>query len=62
MGEGGCIPSMDLFRSEPMQLVQLIIPIESAHQTVSYLGDLGLLQFKDLNSDKSPFQRTYASQ
>ncbi|KHN25411.1 Vacuolar proton translocating ATPase 100 kDa subunit [Glycine soja] len=53
---------MDLFRSEPMQLVQLIIPIESAHRTVSYLGDLGLLQFKDLNADKSPFQRTYAAQ
>ncbi|XP_014493981.1 V-type proton ATPase subunit a3 [Vigna radiata var. radiata] len=58
----GCCPPMDLFRSEPMQLVQLIIPIESAHRTVSYLGDLGLLQFKDLNSDKSPFQRTYATQ
>ncbi|KAI5388456.1 V-type proton ATPase subunit a2 isoform X2 [Lathyrus oleraceus] len=65
MGEvarGGCCPPMDLFRSEPMQLIQLIIPIESAHCTVSYLGDLGLLQFKDLNSEKSPFQRTYATQ
>ncbi|KAE8698673.1 V-type proton ATPase subunit a3 [Hibiscus syriacus] len=59
---GGCCPPMDLFRSEAMQLVQLIIPMESAHLTVSYLGDLGLLQFKDLNSDKSPFQRTYAAQ
>ncbi|OAY37264.1 V-type proton ATPase subunit a3 [Manihot esculenta] len=64
MGEvrRGCCPPMDLFRSEAMQLVQLIIPIESAHLTVSYLGDLGLLQFKDLNSEKSPFQRTYAAQ
>ncbi|OMO75275.1 Vacuolar proton ATPase [Corchorus olitorius] len=53
---------MDLLRSEPMQLVQLIIPIESAHRTVSYLGDLGFFQFKDLNSEKSPFQRTYANQ
>ncbi|KAK6253720.1 hypothetical protein QUC31_015440 [Theobroma cacao] len=59
---GGCCPPMDLFRSEPMQLVQLIIPIESAHLTVAYLGDLGILQFKDLNSEKSPFQRTYAAQ
>lgn len=59
---GGCCPPMDLFRSEPMQLVQLIIPIESAHLTVSYLGELGLLQFKDLNAEKSPFQRTYATQ
>ena len=39
---------MDLMRSEPMQLVQLIIPIESAHLAVSYLGDLGLIQFKDV--------------
>ncbi|XP_062164607.1 V-type proton ATPase subunit a3-like [Alnus glutinosa] len=53
---------MDLLRSEPMQLVQLIIPIESAHRTISYLGDLGLFQFKDLNAEKSPFQRTYAAQ
>ncbi|KAF6160529.1 hypothetical protein GIB67_019469 [Kingdonia uniflora] len=62
MGERGCCPPMYLFRSEPMQLVQIIIPIETAHLTVSYLGDLGLLQFKDLNSEKSPFQRTYAAQ
>ncbi|KAL3597390.1 hypothetical protein D5086_009027 [Populus alba] len=59
---GGCCPPMDLFRSEAMQLVQLIIPIESAHHTVSYIGDLGHVQFKDLNADKSPFQRTYAAQ
>ncbi|KAL5224262.1 hypothetical protein ABZP36_010901 [Zizania latifolia] len=61
-GGGGCCPSMDLMRSEAMQLVQVIIPAESAHLAVSYLGDLGLVQFKDLNADKSPFQRTYASQ
>lgn len=59
---GGCCPPMDLMRSEAMQLVQLIIPIESAHLAVSYLGDLGLVQFKDLNAEKSPFQRTYAIQ
>jgi hypothetical protein len=50
---GGCCPPMDLFRSEAMQLVQLIIPIESAHHTVSYLGDLGLLQFKDVRTHSS---------
>ncbi|CAO2834627.1 unnamed protein product [Amaranthus hypochondriacus] len=53
---------MDLMRSEEMQLVQLIIPIESAHRTISYLGDLSVFQFKDLNIEKSPFQRTYATQ
>ncbi|CAM6126766.1 unnamed protein product [Calypogeia fissa] len=53
---------MELFRSAEMNLVQLIIPSESAHDTVTYLGELGLIQFKDLNPDKSPFQRTYANQ
>jgi len=59
---GSCCPRMDLLRSEEMNLVQLIIPVESAHDSISYLGQLGLLQFKDLNADKSPFQRTYANQ
>ncbi|KAG5030590.1 hypothetical protein JHK82_014198 [Glycine max] len=54
---------MDLLRSEPMQLVQLIIPIESAHRSISYLGDLGLIQFKDVripfNSHCSRFRFFY---
>ncbi|RWR76903.1 V-type proton ATPase subunit a1 [Cinnamomum micranthum f. kanehirae] len=56
------LPPMDLLRSEKMSSVQLIIPVESAQLAVSYLGDLGLLQFIDLNSDKSPFQRTFVNQ
>jgi hypothetical protein len=54
--------NIELWRSEEMQLVQLMIPAESAHDTIAALGDVGLLQFKDLNSDKSAFQRTYANQ
>ncbi|KAK8475757.1 hypothetical protein V6N11_082680 [Hibiscus sabdariffa] len=42
------LSSMDLMRSEKMSLVQLIIPVESAHRAVSYLGELGLLQFRDV--------------
>ncbi|KAL4650092.1 hypothetical protein ACB092_01G061700 [Castanea dentata] len=61
-GGGWASATMDLLRSEPMQLAQLIIPVESAHRTISYLGDLALFQFKDLNPEKSPFQRTYAAQ
>ena len=41
--------AMDLFRSEEMSLVQLIIPAESAHDTITYLAELGLLQFKDVS-------------
>ncbi|XP_072954271.1 V-type proton ATPase subunit a1 isoform X1 [Typha angustifolia] len=55
-------PPMDHLRSEEMSLVQLIIPVESAHRAITYLGELGLLQFKDLNEDKSPFQRTFVNQ
>jgi len=42
--------------------LQLMVPAESAHDTIGALGDVGLLQFKDLNADKSAFQRTYANQ
>ncbi|KAJ1395093.1 hypothetical protein SESBI_33620 [Sesbania bispinosa] len=56
------LPPMDLMRSEKMSFVQLIIPAESAHRAISYLGELGLLQFRDLNADKSPFQRTFVNQ
>ncbi|KAG6432835.1 hypothetical protein SASPL_104423 [Salvia splendens] len=45
------LPSMDLMRSEKMMLAQLILPVESAHRAVSYLGQLGLLQFRDVSSD-----------
>ena len=53
---------MDLFRSEEMELVQLIIPAEAAHDTVQTLGSVGLVAFRDLNKDKSAFQKTYANQ
>ena len=39
-----------------------MIPAEAAHDTISALGEVGMLQFKDLNADKSAFQRTYANQ
>ena len=45
-----------------MALCQLIIPAEAAHQSISLVGEVGLFQFKDLNKEKSAFQRTYANQ
>ena len=39
-----------------------MIPAETAHDTIYALGSVGLLQFKDLNADKSAFQRSYANQ
>ena len=45
---------MDLMRSEKMTFVQLIIPVESAHRAISYLGELGLLQFRDVTFYSDP--------
>lgn len=42
--------------------VQLMIPAEAAHDTVAALGEVGMLQFKDLNAERTAFQRTYANQ
>lgn len=41
---------------------QLMLPAEAAHDITMALGELGLLQFRDMNSEKSSFQRTYANQ
>ncbi|KAG8896292.1 H(+)-transporting V0 sector ATPase subunit a [Tulasnella sp. 403] len=51
-----------LFRSEEMSLVQLFIPTEVAHDTIAELGELGNVQFKDLNPDVNPFQRSFVGE
>lgn len=50
MGIFDKLPPMDHLRSEKMTFVQLIIPVESAHRAITYLGELGLLQFKDVRN------------
>uniref|UniRef100_A0A671N2K0 Uncharacterized protein n=1 Tax=Sinocyclocheilus anshuiensis TaxID=1608454 RepID=A0A671N2K0_9TELE len=39
-----------LFRSEEMCLVQLFFQTELAHNCISELGHLGLVQFKDVSN------------
>ncbi|PLW25622.1 hypothetical protein PCANC_26498 [Puccinia coronata f. sp. avenae] len=51
-----------LLRSEEMSLVQIFIPPDVAHPTVAELAKLGRVQFKDLNADVNPFQRTYVAE
>lgn len=51
-----------LFRSEEMQLVQLFVQVEAAHDTVDELGKLGLVQFRDLNTEVSAFQRNFVNE
>ncbi len=50
---------MSQFRSEEMSLVQLFIQNDAAHDTLHELGNVGVLQFKDLNTEKSAFQRLF---
>jgi V-type H+-transporting ATPase subunit a len=50
---------MSQFRSEAMELLQIFMARDAAHDTLKELGDLGALQFKDLNHDKSSFNRPH---
>ncbi|KAG0747394.1 hypothetical protein G6F57_003060 [Rhizopus arrhizus] len=51
-----------LFRSEEMSLIQLYIPAEVAQPCVAELGELGKVQFRDLNPDVNAFQRSFVSE
>ena len=50
---------MSQFRSEEMNLVQLFVQSDAAHETLHELGQIGAIQFKDLNKDKTAFQRIF---
>ncbi|KAI7792254.1 putative V-type proton ATPase 116 kDa subunit a [Triplophysa rosa] len=50
------------FRSEEMCLAQLLFQTESAHNCISELGHLGLVQFKDLNPGVTAFQRRFVKE
>ncbi|XP_049497994.1 V-type proton ATPase 116 kDa subunit a 3 isoform X1 [Panthera uncia] len=48
-----------MFRSEEVVLVQLFLPTSAAYTCVSQLGELGLVEFRDLNASVSAFQRRF---
>uniref|UniRef100_A0A1B6E585 V-type proton ATPase subunit a n=2 Tax=Clastoptera arizonana TaxID=38151 RepID=A0A1B6E585_9HEMI len=51
-----------LFRSEEMTLCQLFLQSEAAYACVSELGELGLVQFRDLNPEVNAFQRKFVNE
>ncbi|KAL3967247.1 tankyrase [Sarotherodon galilaeus] len=52
----------ELFRSEEMTLAQLFLQSEAAYCCVSELGELGMVQFRDLNPDVNVFQRKFVNE
>ncbi|XP_062989415.1 V-type proton ATPase 116 kDa subunit a 4 isoform X2 [Elgaria multicarinata webbii] len=53
---------VSVFRSEEMCLSQLFLQVESAYCCVSELGELGLVQFRDLNANVNSFQRKFVNE
>ncbi|XP_060550505.1 V-type proton ATPase 116 kDa subunit a 4 [Pantherophis guttatus] len=51
-----------MFRSEEMCLRQLFLQVESAYCCVAELGELGLVQFRDLNANVNNFQRRFVNE
>eukprot|EP00640_Fibrocapsa_japonica_P000006 CAMPEP_0113936702 /NCGR_PEP_ID=MMETSP1339-20121228/3528_1 /TAXON_ID=94617 /ORGANISM="Fibrocapsa japonica" /LENGTH=874 /DNA_ID=CAMNT_0000939237 /DNA_START=74 /DNA_END=2698 /DNA_ORIENTATION=+ /assembly_acc=CAM_ASM_000762 len=50
------------FRSKEMKYVSLMLNEDAAHACVTDLGKLGVVQFTDLNTGQTAFQRRYVSQ
>ncbi|CAO2603211.1 V-type proton ATPase 116 kDa subunit a 4 [Lemmus lemmus] len=51
-----------VFRSEEMCLSQVFLQVEAAYCCVAELGELGLVQFKDLNANVNSFQRKFVNE
>ncbi|KAK2833177.1 hypothetical protein Q5P01_017066 [Channa striata] len=52
----------ELLRSEEMTLAQLFLQSEAAYCCVSELGEIGMVQFRDLNPDVNSFQRKFVNE
>ncbi|CAF1489668.1 unnamed protein product [Didymodactylos carnosus] len=51
-----------VFRSEEMTLCQLFLQPEAAYSCISELGELGIVQFRDLNPNVNAFQRKFVNE
>ncbi|XP_076878624.1 T cell immune regulator 1, ATPase H+ transporting V0 subunit a3b [Brachyhypopomus gauderio] len=51
-----------MFRSEEVCLVQLFLQSGAAYSCISELGELGIVEFRDLNPNVNAFQRKFVSE
>ncbi|XP_078529120.1 V-type proton ATPase 116 kDa subunit a 4-like [Lissotriton helveticus] len=51
-----------MFRSEEMCLTQLFLQVEAGYSCIAELGELGLVQFRDLNANVNNFQRRFVNE
>lgn len=56
------VPEEAIYQSADMSYIQLYIPLEISRDIVCQLGNMGLLMFRDLNTELSDFQRGYMKQ
>eukprot|EP01083_Nonionella_stella_P013313 37490_1 len=50
-----------LFRSEVMERIRIVVPKQIAKEVVRQIGRTKTIQFTDLNPDRQPFKRPYAT-
>ncbi|GAB1223285.1 hypothetical protein ENUP19_0140G0006 [Entamoeba nuttalli] len=52
----------DLIRSQPVSYGQLIVPVNVAEETIELIGELGIVQFVDLNERELTFNRRFCNE
>lgn len=48
----GSGPKDSIFRSEEMSLAQMFLQPEAAYETISQLGEMGCVQFRDVSEER----------
>jgi len=51
-----------LWRSQEMELIQMIVQNDAAHAIIETLGNLGIVEFRDLNAGTSLYKRSFVDE